>query len=168
MKNIAINLNCGKSSRIIKNKNLSKLNKKSVIETTLDIFETHQQINGIVLISNKIPDIIKNKYKKLLCVTNGGESRQKSIINGIKAVLSHKDCNIIVHDACRPLLDKKVITDGLSKLPDYDIVKTVDFSDFDLIFHFDSKKYKFEHRNNFYRASSPDFFKLSLLDKLDL
>lgn len=175
MKNIVIILSAGKSTRFNRGKHgkvLYRLNRETVLENTMNIFERDSKIDNIVLVLHKnnfyINKRIKKKYSKILSIIEGGDTRDNSIIKGIKELDINQSINIIIHDGCRPLLSQSVIKTGLLKLADYDMVKTVGIPDDDIVLNSDTFKTKFKKRDDFYLASSPDFVKSSLFNKIDL
>ncbi len=137
----------GTSSRFgTTNKLLEKINGKEVIKYTVDAFE-NSLVDEIVICANV--NIIENleeifqSYKKVKII-EGGQTRQASVYNGLKAV----NCDyVLIHDAARPMIstdlinqtaemvkDKKALTvatktiDTIKEVEDDKIVCTVDRS----------------------------------------
>jgi len=48
--------------------------------------------------------------------TYGGDSRQKSVLYGLKYIKRFRPLNVLIHDASRPFTDTKLITEILKKL----------------------------------------------------
>lgn len=129
--NIAIILASGVGTRFHSDipKQLLKLAGKTVLEHTLDVFETHPRVDQIVVVVS--PDsrllaeqIINNAgYRKVHKIVVGGASRQASSASGIAAVIGN-DHKVLVHDAVRPLLDHATIDRCLDALDHYDAVDT--------------------------------------------
>lgn len=85
-----------------------------LIRTVLK-FENHPQVQGIIIsVDPHYKDFTKElvhrfKLKKVLKIVEGGETRQHSVYNGVRA--SPQDTQIfLVHDAVRPFVSEKIIT----------------------------------------------------------
>ena len=95
---------------------------KPIIIYTLELFDNHPMIDGIVVACVKewIPFLEKmlkkfeiNKVKKIV---SGGDTGQDSIYNGLIAAkdVSHDKENIVlIHDGVRPLITEQTITDNV-------------------------------------------------------
>ena len=106
-----------------------KVKNKPILIYTLEKFETCEAIDEIIVVAAKEwSDTIynwKNTYgiSKLQSVTCGGETRQESILNGLKVCVGDQrnmQDNVIIHDAVRPLVSTALITSCLNTLDDYD------------------------------------------------
>ncbi|MCR5653702.1 MAG: 2-C-methyl-D-erythritol 4-phosphate cytidylyltransferase [Ruminococcus sp.] len=95
---------------------------KPIIVYCLEIFENHKSIDNIVIVvSDEWKDYVEenvNKYgiKKVCGYAPAGETRQHSIYNGLKATdRNAPDTEVcIVHDAARPLVSDKIISDCIT------------------------------------------------------
>ena len=54
-------------------------------------------------------------FKKLVSVLHGGPERYHSSLSALKAY-AHVDCNLLIHDAVRPLVDPRIISDVIRQL----------------------------------------------------
>lgn len=106
-----------------------KIQNKPILIYTLEKFENCDAIDKIIVVAAKEwADTIynwKNTYgiSKLQNVTCGGETRQESILNGLKVCVgTHHNMqdNVIIHDAVRPLVSTALITSCLNALDDYE------------------------------------------------
>ena len=98
---------------------------KPIIIYTLELFDNHPMIDGIVVACVKewIPFLDKmlkkfeiNKVKKIV---SGGETGQDSIYNGLvaaKRVSQGKEDIVLIHDGVRPLITEQTITDNIEKV----------------------------------------------------
>ena len=122
MKNIAVIFAGGSGKRmntVSRPKQFLELNGKPVIIYTLELFDNHPQIDGIVVVCIEpwIPFLEKqmNKFEinKVISIVPGGETGQESIYNGLVAVESHygEGCNVLIHDGVRPLITVQTISD---------------------------------------------------------
>ena len=92
---------------------------KPVLMYTLEVFERHPQVDAVELICLKgwteIARAFAKQYNisKLQWITEGGDTIQKTIYNGLerlKGELGPEDL-VIIHDGIRPLLEESVLTD---------------------------------------------------------
>ncbi len=128
-RNIAIILAGGKGTRIggHKPKQFLKIAGKTVIEHTLAVFEDHKDIDEIAIVSN--PDYIRDvekllmdgEYKKVKKILAGGAERYDSSLAAIRAYENEK-INLIFHDAVRPLVSRRIISDCIKALASYNAV----------------------------------------------
>ena len=126
MMNIAVIFAGGAGERMCtvnKPKQFLEMHKKPIIIYTLEIFESHPEIDAIVVacIEDWIPHLnqLLNQYKitKVKKVVPGGETGQMSIYNGLRAakeLVGHNDAVVLVHDGVRPLINAKVISDNIA------------------------------------------------------
>ena len=138
MKNIAIILAGGIGQRLGEPipKQFLKVAGKKVIEHTLDVFQNHPLIDEIAVVSNpyyiqEVENIfIKNRYSKLKKILQGGKERCHSSLAAINAYDTGEEVNLIFHDAVRPLVNDRIISDCISALDIYDAedvaIKTTD------------------------------------------
>ncbi|MDO5754697.1 MAG: 2-C-methyl-D-erythritol 4-phosphate cytidylyltransferase [Tissierellia bacterium] len=83
-----------------------------VIEKTLNVFDGIKEIQDIILVIREedegIYQKLLKKYKKEITLIHGGDSREESTYNGIKAL--KKECNyVICHDGARPFVKEEII-----------------------------------------------------------
>lgn len=131
MKNVAVILAGGIGSRLNAGipKQFLKVAGMAVIEHTINAFENHPDIDEIAIVANdsyhqKISAyIIKNGYKKVKKILNGGSERHHSSLSAINAYSTEgTECNLIFHDAVRPLISPVIISDVVKALESYDAV----------------------------------------------
>ncbi|MDR2956398.1 MAG: bifunctional cytidylyltransferase/SDR family oxidoreductase, partial [Prevotella sp.] len=108
-------------------KQFLKVAGKKVIEHTIDIFENHENIDEIIIVSKAdyIPDIeqmvIGNQYRKVKKILQGGTERYHSSLAAINSGGQNSD-NLIFHDAVRPLVSKRIIDDCIAALKTYQAI----------------------------------------------
>lgn len=173
MRNIAIILAGGSGRRlgIDTPKQFLKVAGKKVIEHTLDVFQNHPQIDEIAVVSHPyhIAEVetlsVRNGYTKLKKILRGGEERYLSSLAAINAY-DTEEANIIFHDAVRPLVNNRIISDCIRALESYNAVdvaiKTTDTiiqaDDADCIRGIPDRR----HLRN---GQTPQAFKLSVIKK---
>jgi len=92
---------------------------RPVIIYTLEAFQRHPNIDGIVVVCIDGWHDILNAYckqfniTKLESIVSGGENGQSSIRNGIEDIAKrhHDDDLVLVHDAIRPMVSQDIISD---------------------------------------------------------
>ncbi|PKM86006.1 MAG: 2-C-methyl-D-erythritol 4-phosphate cytidylyltransferase [Firmicutes bacterium HGW-Firmicutes-12] len=92
---------------------------RPLLTYTLDVFQKHPLIDGIVLVveSDAVKYcneeiVYKYGYTKVQSVVAGGEERQDSVLCGL-ACLAEDTGWIVVHDGARPLIKEETITKAL-------------------------------------------------------
>ena len=128
MRNIAVILAGGSGSRLGGDlpKQFIKIAGKMIIEHTIDVFEKNGHIDEIAIVVNPnylymIEDIVvKNEYKKVRKILQGGKERYHSSLAAINAY--DNGCNLIFHDAVRPLVNNRIIDDCIEALETYEAI----------------------------------------------
>lgn len=109
----------GKRSGYSIPKQYLKFNNKELIVYTLEVFQKNKLVDEIIVSAH--PDYfallekIKKKYKltKIIKIVKGGKERQDSVFNALKEINAAKNDLVAVHDAARPLLLQKVLTNAI-------------------------------------------------------
>lgn len=131
MKNIAVIFAGGVGSRMntkSRPKQFLELNGKPIIIYTIELFDNHPNIDGIIVVCleswipflNKM--IRKFEINKVVSVVPGGDSGQDSIYKGLCAAevyVKQQNLNnavVLIHDGVRPLITEQTITDNISKV----------------------------------------------------
>tara|TARA_Y100000748_G_C15469916_1_gene478459 strand:+ start:373 stop:1059 length:687 start_codon:yes stop_codon:yes gene_type:complete len=104
----------GKRFKSSKPKQYLKINNKSFIDIAIEKIKNIKKIKNIYIVLDKnytysIPKKLSNIYK-----VKGGNTRTKSVFNGLKAISDSKMIpkNVLIHDAARPC----VSVDDINKL----------------------------------------------------
>lgn len=127
MKSIAIIFagGCGKRmNTIARPKQFLEFRGKPIIIYTLELFDNHPLIDGIVVacIKEWIPHLEKllRKFEitKVVEIVPGGETGQDSIHAGLVAAKEHYPLNsiVLIHDGVRPLITEKTISDNIESV----------------------------------------------------
>lgn len=173
MKNYAIILASGTGTRFSTEtpKQFVKIAGKTVLEHTIDLFETYSDIDEIFVViapqyryvAEEI--LLKNSYKKVSKLLNGGDTRKESSFIGISAV-TDTEANLLIHDCARPFLSHRIITDCLAALQKYDAVDVaiksadtiIQINDHHIIENIPQRAYM-------WRGQTPQCFKLGIIKK---
>ncbi|MBR4050881.1 MAG: 2-C-methyl-D-erythritol 4-phosphate cytidylyltransferase [Clostridia bacterium] len=99
------------------NKLLLTLLGKTVLERTVEAFDKNENVNEIVLAA-RAEDIeeytnLLSEYKKVKCIVEGGQTRQKSVATAV-AACDEKCTLLAIHDGARPLVSQKIINDTVA------------------------------------------------------
>lgn len=171
MKNIALILASGTGSRCNLGipKQFAKINNKTILEYTVNAFETHELIDEIYLVTSKeflekVKELTKN-YKKVQKVIQGGKTRKDSSYNGISAI-NEIEAKVLIHDGVRPLISKDIITNCIKELEEKSAI-CVAIDSTDTIYEINEKNTikAIPQRKFLKRAQTPQCFKLSLIKK---
>ncbi|MDB1086696.1 bifunctional cytidylyltransferase/SDR family oxidoreductase [Streptomyces sp. ACA25] len=113
-------------------KQLIKIAGKAVIEHTLTVFEQAEDIDDVIVLMapGYVPDVQKIVAKagltKVSQVIEGGATRNDTTERAIAALgeglAEGEDRNVLFHDAVRPLLSQRVISDCVAALDRYQAV----------------------------------------------
>jgi 2-C-methyl-D-erythritol 4-phosphate cytidylyltransferase len=108
----AIIVAAGAGKRFGRLKQFVYLQGKPVLEWTLEKFQAHDEIGGIILV---LPDEHDRKhyqmrYDKIVDVVRGGDERQDSVWQGFRLLDPAKTELVLVHDGARPLVDGRLIS----------------------------------------------------------
>lgn len=123
MEGSAIVVAAGKSTRAnYIDKNFLKIHNKFIVEYSIEIFESFEEIKEIILVLNEnnytFGEKLKEKYKKLI-LTKGGSFRAESVKNGVMAA---KYKHLLIHDGARPFITKELVKKILENLENFSCV----------------------------------------------
>ncbi|MCM1010684.1 MAG: 2-C-methyl-D-erythritol 4-phosphate cytidylyltransferase [Fusobacterium sp.] len=168
MKNIALVLASGTGERSGLNqpKQFFQVCGKTLLEHSVEAFDRHAQINGIVVVSH--PDFLERTqnlvahYGKVLKVISGSATRQESSYNGVFAIDDAE--NVLIHDAVRAFVSDEIISACIDGLKSHDAVCTaVETSDTILEVDTNGRIVSVPQRKNLRCAQTPQCFKLDLI-----
>lgn len=117
MKNCVIIVAAGSGKRMKSAiaKQYIELKGRTIISYTIETFNNSENIDDIILVtSSDAVDYVKSeivekyRFKKVRAVVEGGEERQDSVYNGLKAVPGDTDV-VLIHDGVRPFVADKYI-----------------------------------------------------------
>jgi 2-C-methyl-D-erythritol 4-phosphate cytidylyltransferase len=134
--NVAVILAAGRGERsgFEQPKQMMKLAGRPLVEHTIAIFQQSKVIDEILVVTNKdcvssIEDMVGNRrFDKVKSVILGGKERYESSLAAIAAYEDKNDTvpvRLIFHDAVRPLVNERIITDVVQALDHYNAVDVV-------------------------------------------
>ncbi len=134
--NIAVIFAGGTGQRMnskTKPKQFLELHGKPILVYTLEQFQQHDEIDGIVLVSiagwidycKQLIDIYH--LNKVASVVAGGSTGQESIYNGLckSKELYPEDSIVLIHDGVRPLVDRDTISRAIACVKEHGSAITV-------------------------------------------
>ncbi len=102
-------------------KQFLKINDKPIIIRTLELFQTHKDIDKIYISIHPdyyeyMQELVKYYYiTKTVGIVNGGKTGQESIYNALKLAQKEnpQDSIVLIHDGVRPNITEEVITKNI-------------------------------------------------------
>lgn len=173
MKNIGIILAGGSGHRMGGDlpKQFLRVANKTILEHTISVFEQSEEIDEIYVVSNpdflyKTQDILKDKYPKVSHIIAGGKKRSDSTLAAL-AACGADDCNLVIHDAVRPLVSVHMISECILSLQTYAACTTA-IPSTDTILVSDISRACIQdipNRDFLYNVQTPQAFRKSVLTK---
>jgi len=155
-------------------KQFLKILDKTILEYSIEAFDNSPEVDKIIIVSNpdyrnRINNILKQRnVKKPVTVVDGGKTRRDSSFNGISAI-KNVNSKVLIHDAVRPLVSGKIISDCIKMLDNADAVN-VAIPATDTIFKISNdnnckKIVQVPDRSLLMRAQTPQAFNFSIIKK---
>lgn len=172
MKNIAVVLAGGTGSRIGENlpKQFLKLNGKEILCYSIEAFDRHEAIDEVYVVSHADYIEYTSKLMSVCCrnkpykVLIGGKERYHSSLSAISAC--EEEANLIFHDAARPFVTQRIISDVIHSLEKYVAVDTA-VKTTDTILYVNKEKFITEipNRSYLYNSQTPQAFRKTIIEK---
>lgn len=178
MVNYALILAAGSGKRMGKTekpKQFLLVNNKPLLCYSIETFQNNENISEIVVVTSKeyireVQTLVnENKFDKVKYIVKGGESRQESVYNGLKALKDNNaqdDDVILIHDAARPLVSQDIINRNIKASQNYPAIETaIKAIDTVIEANEDNLLIRVPDRANVYQVQTPQTFKFSLIYK---
>jgi ribitol-5-phosphate 2-dehydrogenase (NADP+) / D-ribitol-5-phosphate cytidylyltransferase len=131
LRNVAVILAGGTGTRIGLNipKQLIKVAGKPIIEHTIAAMQQSPLVDEIVVMMapghlDEVRAIVKKgDYTKVTQILEGAETRNETTAAAL-AALGDEECNVLLHDAVRPLVSQTIIAANVEALQRYEAVDT--------------------------------------------
>lgn len=169
--NIAIILAGGSGTRLGGDtpKQFLAVGGKRIIEYTIEAFENHPLIHEIAIVgrSDLLPElqtlVEQNRYLKVRRLLAGGKERYHSSLAALAAYKGQDD-HLLFHDAVRPLVSQRIITDCIAALDSYEAV-TVAVPATDTIYQVDDRQriVQIPPRSSLRHAQTPQCFRAATI-----
>lgn len=128
--NVAVVLAGGTGNRfgVERPKQFLQVGGMSILERSVWAFESHPAIDEIAVVVH--PDyltelsemVLSNGWHKVMHVLPGGHERYESSLAALRAYEHAKVRNILFHDAARPLVSSRIISDVVNALQNHEAV----------------------------------------------
>jgi 2-C-methyl-D-erythritol 4-phosphate cytidylyltransferase len=143
-------------------KQFLKINGKELLSFSVNTFFNHPQIDQVIIVSHgDWLDHVKNLFPDCQ-VIQGGLTRQDSTQNGLSII--DKNCkNVLIHDAARPFISDKIISDCLSTLSSNDGTAPILESTNSLV-NWDGEYAKYIDRSQIKSVQTPQCFKREIIE----
>ncbi|MDP9433866.1 MAG: bifunctional cytidylyltransferase/SDR family oxidoreductase [Actinomycetota bacterium] len=168
---VAVVLAGGSGSRVGLDvpKQLLKVAGRTIIEHSVAALHDCDVVDEIVVVMTPafVPEVrallVRPELPKVTRVLPGGSDRNASTRVALDA-LGEQECNVLFHDAVRPLLSQRVITDCVQALQSYEAVD-VAIPSADTIVQVDDDEHVLEipDRSHLRRGQTPQGFRLSVI-----
>ena len=127
-KNVAVLLAGGLGARVGLRmpKQLVKIAGRPIMEHTLAVFDSHPDVDEIIIMMapdhlDAVRAIVRTGlYKKVSQILEGGDTRNQTTLRALDTL--DPDCKVLLHDAVRPLVSARIISDCFAALDTYDAV----------------------------------------------
>ncbi|HPU12267.1 MAG TPA: bifunctional cytidylyltransferase/SDR family oxidoreductase [Aeromicrobium sp.] len=131
MRNVAVILAGGTGTRVglAIPKQLIKIAGKTILEHTIAVFQSAEAVDEIIVLMtpghlDPVNAIVRDgAYPKVTQILEGGATRNETTSLALKAI-GADECNVLFHDAVRPLVSQTIINDVVAALGDYEAVDT--------------------------------------------
>ena len=174
MRHIAIILAGGMGSRVggkTPKQLLPLADERSILEHSVDAFEQAACIDEIAVVMH--PDWMeearelceRNNWSKVKMIIPGGSERWESSWHAILAYMDETDAALWLHDAARPFVSQRILTDVAEALETHEAV-TVAVPVTDTLYKVESLKFKVESvplRSEYMRAQTPQAFHIDVV-----
>jgi 2-C-methyl-D-erythritol 4-phosphate cytidylyltransferase len=129
LKNVAVLLAGGVGARIGLDipKQLIKIAGKTILEHTLAALNHHPMVDEVIIMMapghlDAVREIVRGGgYAKVVDLLEGAETRNGTTLRALER-LGDAECNVLFHDAVRPLVTPRIITECFEALETHDAV----------------------------------------------
>ncbi|WP_336207730.1 bifunctional cytidylyltransferase/SDR family oxidoreductase [Nonomuraea sp. LPB2021202275-12-8] len=109
-------------------KQLIKIAGRTILEHTIALFDGSPEIDEVVVLmtpgfAEPVRELVRRGgFDKVVQIVDGGASRTESTWRALRA-LGERECNVLLHDAVRPLLEPRIITECVRALERHSAVE---------------------------------------------
>jgi len=170
MRTVAVVLGAGSGLRFgaAIPKQLLPLAGRALLEHSVAAFQQAPGVDEILVVmapghTAQVRDLLAERgYRKLTGVIEGGVTRPESARRAI-AALGPDECNVLFHDAARPLLDQPTIAGCVRALRDHQAVGVAVPASDTIVVVQDGIMTSMPHRDTLRRCQTPQGFRLSVI-----
>ncbi len=151
-------------------KQFAELRGRTILEHSLAALHDHPAVAGVLVVMAPgfvdAAQVVTAGYPRTLAVVEGGAERSDSTVNALRwlAVHGHADADVLVHDAARPLLSARIVSDCVAALVEHEAVG-VAIPSSDTILRTDAtgRVVEVPPRAELWRAQTPQGFRAGVL-----
>jgi len=149
-------------------KQLQLLAGRTLLEHSVAAFERAPGVDDIIVVMpaahvDVAVSILGDKYGKLRRIIPGGADRPGSTRCAIDLLAAAPDCNVLFHDAARPLVDQRIIADCVAGLADHEALGVVVPTADTIVQLADGTMVSIPPRESLGRCQTPQGFRLSVI-----
>lgn len=151
-------------------KQFADLHGRTILERSLAALHDHPAIEGVLVVMAPgfvdAAQVVTGSYPRILAVIEGGAERSDSTVNALRWLdaQGHGDADVLVHDAARPLVDARIISDCVAALGTHAAVGVaVPSSDTILRTDASGRIVDVPPRSELWRAQTPQGFRAGVL-----
>lgn len=151
-------------------KQLLKIAGKPIIEHTVDALQKSPDIDEIIVLMSpgfleKAKDALPQaKYSKIVKFLEGGATRNETTQIALENI-DYDECNVLFHDAVRPLLSKDIIRKCVDELEEYEAIDVAIPSADTIIEVEDDIIQNIPDRSRLRRGQTPQAFRKTTIQK---
>lgn len=131
MRNVAVVLAGGVGARVGLSipKQLVKIAGRTILEHTIDALHGHPEVDEIIVLMtpghlDAVREIVTTgNYTKVSQILEGADTRNGTTQRALDA-LGEEECNVLFHDAVRPLVSRRIVSDCIATLDTFAAVDT--------------------------------------------
>ncbi len=171
LRNVAVVLAGGVGARLGLGipKQLIRIAGRSIVEHTIAAFQQHPDVDDVLVLMapghlDAVREILRSgSYPKVVDVVEGGETRSATTLAAL-SWLGDQECNVLLHDAVRPMVSQRIIGDCFDALRTHRAVD-VAISSADSIIEVDEHNTiaAVPQRSSLRRGQTPQAFRASVL-----
>jgi 2-C-methyl-D-erythritol 4-phosphate cytidylyltransferase len=149
-------------------KQLLPLAGRALLEHSVSAFERASGVDAILVVmapghAGQVRELLTERgYGKVTGVIEGGMTRPESTRRAI-AELGSAECNVLFHDAARPLLDQQTIARCVGALHEHQAVGVAVPASDTIVVVQDGMMTSMPHRDTLRRCQTPQGFRLSVI-----
>jgi ribitol-5-phosphate 2-dehydrogenase (NADP+) / D-ribitol-5-phosphate cytidylyltransferase len=171
LKNVAVLLAGGVGSRVGLDlpKQLIKIAGRPILEHTLAVLDHHPDVDEVLIMMapghlDAVREIVNSgRYTKVSGILEGAQTRNATSRRALDH-LGEAECNVLFHDAVRPLVTPRIISDCFQALTTYDAVDVaIPSADTIIEVSPDDTIRAIPPRGNLRRGQTPQAFRASVI-----
>jgi 2-C-methyl-D-erythritol 4-phosphate cytidylyltransferase len=154
-------------------KQLLTLGGRTLVERCVAAFATAPGIDEILVVmargyTGQVEALLGDQHPKVTGVIEGGQARPDSVRAALAAIAARAgaaDCGVLLHDAARPLVDRRIIADCVAALREHDAAGVAVATSDTIVIAVDGVMHSVPPRETLFRCQTPQCFRLSVITR---